>query len=373
MVHRPSLRSVGSGTGPDPPSALFQRLSAEYPDLSRRVVGEVLSRVSGAAWESAPDPKDFGRLDTAACALLDAIRARAAGAARRTGRSESIEVVAVHPGQNDVPSASFEAGDLRAALDPVHEPHAPSRVERLATAIEARAQVLGVAMSASLLCQAAMAQLGVAAVAISLPGTLVTSQTIGVAGDLARPLEELQVVLDEGPSRDGLAYGAALLVEDLTALQQQARWPLYAPMATDQGARAQVVLPMQVGAARFGVFVLYLDRVGGLRPEELGDARVFGEVALGWLIDDVAGGFPGADAGARTREPFLDDRPEIHQATGMVSVQLGVDLSTALLRLRARAYADDRLLSDLAADVVARTLRFRPDGDAPDAREVEEI
>jgi hypothetical protein len=44
----------------------------------------------------------------------------------------------------------------------------------------------------------------------------------------------------------------------------------------------------------------------------------------------------------------------------MVSAQLGVNLATALLSLRARAFADDRLLSDLAADVVARSIRFRP-------------
>jgi hypothetical protein len=105
--------------------------------------------------------------------------------------------------------------------------------------------------------------------------------------------------------------------------------------------------------------VLYLDRPGGLWPTELADARVFAELALGWLIDDVAGSGPETDT--RTCTPFLDDRAEIHQATGMVAVQLGVDLSTALVRLRAHAFAQDRLLSEVAVAVVARTLRFRPD------------
>ena len=50
----------------------------------------------------------------------------------------------------------------------------------------------------------------------------------------------------------------------------------------------------------------------------------------------------------------------------MVSVQLDVDLATALLRIRARAFADGRLLTEVAADVVARTVRFQPeDGDRP--------
>lgn len=371
MANRPILRP--GGAGPGPPSALFQQLSGEYPELPRRVVGEVLSRVYGAAWESAPDPKDLGHLELAACVLLDAIRLRADDAARRTGRPAALQVGVVHAAVGDHASFFVEGDDLRDALDPRHDLRAPGRVERLGNTIEARAQVVGLAMSASLLCQAALTHLGVAGVAVSVPGGLMTSQTIGAAGPLARPLEELQVILGEGPSRDGLDYGTAVLIEDLTATQQQARWPLYTPVATDHGIRAQFVLPMQIGAARFGVFVLYLDRVGGLWPEQLSDARVFGEVALGWLIDEIAGGPRGDDAEPRVRSAFLDDRAEIHQATGMVSVQLGVDLSTALLRLRARAFADDRLLSELAADVVTRTLRFHPENETPDAREIEEL
>jgi hypothetical protein len=42
----------------------------------------------------------------------------------------------------------------------------------------------------------------------------------------------------------------------------------------------------------------------------------------------------------------------------MIAIQLGLDLSDALLRLRARAYATERPVSDVAADVVSRRLRF---------------
>ena len=53
--------------------------------------------------------------------------------------------------------------------------------------------------------------------------------------------------------------------------------------------------------------------------------------------------------------------PEVHQATGMVIVQLGVSAAVALVRLRAYAYANDRRLRDVAGDVVARRLRFEPE------------
>jgi hypothetical protein len=44
----------------------------------------------------------------------------------------------------------------------------------------------------------------------------------------------------------------------------------------------------------------------------------------------------------------------------MVAVQLGVGVDEALLRLRAHAFITDRLVADVARDVVTRRLRFDP-------------
>jgi hypothetical protein len=59
--------------------------------------------------------------------------------------------------------------------------------------------------------------------------------------------------------------------------------------------------------------------------------------------------------------------PEVHQATGMLIVQLGVSAAVALMRLRAYAYSHERRLQDVASDVVARQLRFPPDAGAQDS------
>jgi hypothetical protein len=47
----------------------------------------------------------------------------------------------------------------------------------------------------------------------------------------------------------------------------------------------------------------------------------------------------------------------------MISVQLGVSLEEALVRLRAYAFAAGTPLDDIAGDVVSRLLRFDPDPD----------
>jgi AmiR/NasT family two-component response regulator len=62
-------------------------------------------------------------------------------------------------------------------------------------------------------------------------------------------------------------------------------------------------------------------------------------------------------------DPAVASRAEIHQATGMVLMQLDVGADAALARMRAHAFVEGRLLIEVARDVVARRLLFTPDMD----------
>ncbi|WP_194923175.1 ANTAR domain-containing protein [Catenulispora pinisilvae] len=67
--------------------------------------------------------------------------------------------------------------------------------------------------------------------------------------------------------------------------------------------------------------------------------------------------------GAQPEKPhILGDRAVVHQAVGMISVQLAVSIRTALQRLQAYAADHRQTVADVAADVVARRLRFSTDG-----------
>jgi AmiR/NasT family two-component response regulator len=48
----------------------------------------------------------------------------------------------------------------------------------------------------------------------------------------------------------------------------------------------------------------------------------------------------------------------VHQATGMVAVQAGCDVTEALNRMRIRAEATDQTLENTALDVIDRVIRF---------------
>lgn len=233
----------------------------------------------------------------------------------------------------------------------------------LAHAHESGAEMVGV----DSLCAAAAVHLGVSAVAVTAPAPAGQAQTLGVHGAVARELEELQVTLGQGPSLQTIAGGTPVLIADLRSDDAAAgRWPVFTPAALAAGVESLYMLPMRVGAARFGDFALYLQRIAGigpgpLTPRELADADVLAAIALDLLLTHAGLLTPDEAGDSSEDRRFFDDRPEIHQATGMVSVQLNVDLGTALLRIRARAYAEDRLLSDLAADLVSRKVRFTPD------------
>jgi hypothetical protein len=120
-------------------------------------------------------------------------------------------------------------------------------------------------------------------------------------------------------------------------------------------------LPLQLGAIRLGALDLYRGWPGSLDAGELADALVYADTA-GMLLLDAAGD-PGAQAEGRAW-PWHDpngDQDVVHQATGMLLVQLGVSAETAFVRLRALAYARGLPLAAVAREVVGRRLRLEPD------------
>lgn len=58
----------------------------------------------------------------------------------------------------------------------------------------------------------------------------------------------------------------------------------------------------------------------------------------------------------------LLERPEVHQATGMVLVQLGISPTDALARLRTYARMTKQPTSAIAELVIDRSLHFGADG-----------
>ena len=169
-------------------------------------------------------------------------------------------------------------------------------------------------------------------------------------------LEDLQFTLGEGPNRDAAVTGAPVLTPDLAGAL--VRWPVFAPAAMDLGARALFAFPLRIGVISVGTMLAHRNAPGALTGGQVADALALADaVTLALLHRQWSAAEDTGQPGPGWAQP-VTHRAEVHQATGMVSVQLGVGLAEALVRLRARAWAEDRLLADVAADVVARRLRF---------------
>ncbi|WIM92562.1 GAF and ANTAR domain-containing protein [Actinoplanes oblitus] len=206
------------------------------------------------------------------------------------------------------------------------------------------------------LCRACLTGLpGIGGVGVTMM-TPRTQQVRYASDAVSARVEQLQFLLGEGPCRDAYATAGPVLADDLRAPIWLERWPAFAPAAVMAGAQAVFALPLRVGTTGVGVLDLYRDSPGELAGRTLTDARVLAEAVVELiLVETVAYEDGDNPAGAGDR---LLQGAAVHQATGMISVQVGVPVEDALARLRAHAYATGRDLDEVAADVVARRLRF---------------
>lgn len=168
-------------------------------------------------------------------------------------------------------------------------------------------------------------------------------------------LEDLQLVVGEGPCVQAFATGGPILVPDLAATYL--RWPAFASAAAELGVAAVFSFPLQVGVARLGSLDLYRDRPGPLTPARLADALILADWATAAVIEQVDG------HNTSDISWMADPHVEIHQAVGMVKIQLGVTTEVALLRLRGHAFTAGVPITQVAKQVVTRTLRFVPDNE----------
>jgi hypothetical protein len=168
-------------------------------------------------------------------------------------------------------------------------------------------------------------------------------------------IEELQYTLGEGPCVEAYREDRVVREPDL-ADPRTPRWFAFTPAALQAGVEAVFAFPVRQGAVRLGAINLYRDRPGPLTDTQHADGLAMADVAARWVLDMQAG----APAGglASELEVGADFHFVVHNAAGKVSVQSEVSVTEALVRLRAYAFSSDRLLREVAGDVIAGTLRF---------------
>ncbi len=180
---------------------------------------------------------------------------------------------------------------------------------------------------------------------------------VAASNELVRAIEALQIEFGEGPCRHAYQHGEVVLLEDL---KSDTRFPLFSPRAHAGGMESVHSFPLKSEDACIGALNLYTHERTAFDREDVETAVLLSDVATAYIINSrnlaetykVAGQLQSA----------LDTRVVIEQAKGKLSEQLGVDVTDAFEILRRHARNNGVKLRDVAADVVAGTLRLSGPG-----------
>ncbi len=176
-------------------------------------------------------------------------------------------------------------------------------------------------------------------------------ETLYASDDVVARIEDLQFSLGEGPCYEAFMTGRPVLVPDLATAAGLA-WPIFAEEIASEPVGAIFAFPLAVGAARVGAIDMYRTSPGSLRPAELTLALQVADLANTALL--------GAGTHSALPEGWLSDVPSrragVHQATGILIAAKHIDAGQALALLRGYAFAAERLVDDVAADLVAGQL-----------------
>jgi hypothetical protein len=214
------------------------------------------------------------------------------------------------------------------------------------------------ALETKRLCQLCADVTGVSGAGIMLMSGDVPRGSLCTTNDVSALIERLQFDLGEGPCVDAYNHDRPVLEPDLAHPAAQ-RWVAFTEPAVEAGVRAIFGFPLQIGAVRLGALNLYCNHVGALSAAQYSDALVMADISAQAVLLMQASAPPGAVAAEL--EAGADFRIVVHHATGMVAAQLDTTVGQAVMRLRAYAFGNERSLTEVAEQVVARNLRFDAD------------
>ena len=165
-------------------------------------------------------------------------------------------------------------------------------------------------------------------------------------------LERFELEHDEGPCVDCLRGGEQVRSDDLE--RDVTRWPGFAPEAIGNGFRSVAAVPLRLRGRVIGAMNMLREQPGALSPHDLVAAQALADVATIGLLQQRAAAEQRLLA--EQLQHALDSRIVVEQAKGLLAARMGVDIDRAFVALRRYARNRNERLSEVARDLVARTL-----------------
>jgi len=172
------------------------------------------------------------------------------------------------------------------------------------------------------------------------------------SSETARLLELFELQVAEGPCVECFATGVASINNDLAA--EHDRWPRFTERALDEGFEGVSALPLRLRGNVIGALNLFHDAPVGLDAAGAQIGQALADVATIGILQERA--IRRGEVLTEQLQSALNNRIVIEQAKGMIAENSGISMDTAFSALRGHATRHRRLLSELAADVVSRSI-----------------
>jgi len=191
-------------------------------------------------------------------------------------------------------------------------------------------------------------------VVLTLPDGSGGELLVAASDQRVRRVHELEVALGEGPTMDAYQGRGSLAQGDELAR----RWPRFAGMAERLGVHAVGAVPLDLagGAARGSLAAVgpplpALPGEGRRRLQQVAHALDQGILATSRRVNPAGTDLPGLSLFEGE-----DFQVALHQAAGVLHERHGWGLHDAIALIEAHAFAEDRIVADVAEDILAERL-----------------
>lgn len=177
---------------------------------------------------------------------------------------------------------------------------------------------------------------------------------IASSDSLAQYLDEQQFAIGDGPTFDAQRSDIPVSTHDIFAHHAREKWPAFSAIAHRREIGGIFAFPLRVGHAYIGVLTVYRTKTGDLTAAEFADGLILASIATAELVSHQAGAL--ASDQSDILEPGLYDQSSLQLAAGMVAEAMNCSIVEGLVRIRARAFADELPVTEIARQIVARKL-----------------
>lgn len=206
----------------------------------------------------------------------------------------------------------------------------------------------------TMLCERSVELLDVHAAGVILTDGQDGLSVAAASTEQSRMLEVFAVAIDAGPCVDCVRTGLPVISEDLTAPDARDRWPRYAAGALESGFRSTHALPMRLRDDVIGVLTLLHTGPHTLTDSDTRLGQALADAATIGLLHERA--VRRAETAQEQLQGALNSRIIIEQAKGVLANQGDISPQDAFAILRSHARANGVRLTDLAREVVDRTV-----------------